>query len=127
MAVKYDALASTGIIRASPGSTNTVPGRVQFSLDIRAAEDDVLMDLEKHLESDFDEIIHGNPLNGLNNALEVIGRPCAIQWALESASRATKFDSNCVDCVRQSAEDLLGPQCKDFIQELNSGAGTVTS
>ncbi|KAL8983135.1 MAG: hypothetical protein Q9205_002538 [Flavoplaca limonia] len=126
MAVKYDALASTGIIRASPGSTNTVPGRVQFSLDIRAAKDEVLMDLEKHLKSDFDEINHGNPLNGLNNGLEVIGRPCTINWALESPSRATKFDSNCIDCVRQSAEDLLGPPCSDSVQEMNSGAGMVT-
>ena len=126
MAVKYDALASTGIIRASPGSTNTVPGRVQFSLDIRAAKDEVLMDFEKHLKSDFDEINHGNPLNGLNNGLEVIGRPCTINWALESPSRATKFDSNCIDCVRQSAEDLLGPPCSDSVQEMISGAGMVT-
>ncbi|KAL8926063.1 MAG: hypothetical protein Q9172_001942 [Xanthocarpia lactea] len=47
LAVRYDALASTGIIHAKPGSTNTVAGRVQSSLDIRASKDDVLLDLEK--------------------------------------------------------------------------------
>lgn len=123
LAVKYDALASTGIIQANPGSTNTVPGRVQFSLDIRAAKDEVLLDLEKHLKSDFDKIIKGNPVNGLNDGLEVIGRPCTIEWTLDAPSRATRFDDGCIDCVRQSAADLLGTECKDLIQEMISGAG----
>ncbi|KAL8659886.1 MAG: hypothetical protein Q9226_000180 [Calogaya cf. arnoldii] len=122
LAVRYDALASTGIIQASPGSTNTVPGRVQFSLDIRAATDDVLLDLERNLQSDFDEIIKGNPVYGLNDGLEVIGRPCTIKWALDAPSQATRFDEKCIDCVRQSAADLLGPKCKDLVQEMISGA-----
>ncbi|KAL8674712.1 MAG: hypothetical protein Q9168_000870 [Polycauliona sp. 1 TL-2023] len=123
MAVKYDALASTGIIQVSPGSTNTVPGRCQFSLDIRAAKDGVLLDLEKCLKSDFDEIISGNPINGLNEGLEALGRPCTIEWTLDAPSRATRFDDNCVKCVRKSAEDLLGSQCEKLVQEMISGAG----
>ncbi|KAI4221923.1 MAG: hypothetical protein L6R36_006544 [Xanthoria steineri] len=123
LAVKYDALASTGIIRANPGSTNTVPGWVQFSLDIRATKDDVLLDLEKHLKSDFDEIIRGNPVTGLNDGPEVMGRPCTIEWTLDAPSRATRFDDGCIDCVRQSAAHLLGAEYKDYIQEMISGAG----
>ncbi|KAL8858050.1 MAG: hypothetical protein Q9178_005375 [Gyalolechia marmorata] len=126
LAIRYDALASTGIIHAKPGSTNTVAGRVQFSLDIRASKDDVLLDLEKQLKSDFDQIVKGNPMNGLNDGLEVIGRPCTLEWTLDAPSRATKFDDGCISCVRQSAEDLLGAASKERIQEMILGAGTAS-
>ncbi|KAL8788085.1 MAG: hypothetical protein Q9213_001843 [Squamulea squamosa] len=129
LAVKYDALASTGIIQAEPGSTNTVPGRVQFSLDIRAGKDDILSDLEKHLKSDFDAIIKGKPVNSLNDGLEVIGKPCTMEWRLDAPSRATRFDDDCISCVRQSAEDLLmvdsGAEDNDLIHEMISGAGMI--
>ncbi|KAL8768375.1 MAG: hypothetical protein Q9209_005409 [Squamulea sp. 1 TL-2023] len=129
LAVKYDALASTGIIQAEPGSTNTVPGRVQFSLDIRAGKDDVLLDLEKHLKSDFDLIMKGKPVNSLKDGLEIFGKPCTIEWRLDAPCRATRFDDDCISCVRQSAEDLLrldsGAEVNDLIQEMISGAGMI--
>ncbi|KAL8678799.1 MAG: hypothetical protein Q9186_004880 [Xanthomendoza sp. 1 TL-2023] len=125
LAVQYNALASTGIFKMSPGSTNTVPGWVQFSLDIRAVEDDVLMDLEKHLKSDFDKIVKGEPVDGLNDDLGVFGRPCNLEWTLDAPSRATKFDSGCISCVQESAKDLLKNASKDLVQDMISGAGTV--
>ncbi|KAL8698160.1 MAG: hypothetical protein Q9224_001974 [Gallowayella concinna] len=123
--LQYNALASTGIFKMSPGSTNTVPGWVQFSLDIRAVEDDVLMDLEKHLKSDFDKIVKGEPVDGLNDDLGVFGRPCNLEWTLDAPSRATKFDSGCISCVQESAKDLLKNASKDLVQDMISGAGTV--
>ena len=38
-----DALASTGILMLKLGSTNTVPGTIQFSLDIRSPKDKVVL------------------------------------------------------------------------------------
>ncbi|KAI4226740.1 MAG: hypothetical protein L6R40_008254 [Gallowayella cf. fulva] len=122
LAVKYEALASTGIIKSSPGSTNTVPGWVQFSLDIRASRDDVLLDMEEHLKSDFDKIAKGDYVNGLNDDLGVFGRPCTTEWTLDAPSRAIRFDSSCINSVRQSADDVLGHRSKDLVQDMISGA-----
>lgn len=125
LAIKYRALASTGIIHAEPGSTNTVPGQVQFSLDIRAAEDDVLMKMEEQLKAHFERIAKGSPAMGLSDEC-FLGRPCTVKWTLDAPSKATKFDSGCIECVRQSAEDLLGAESKDLVQDIISGAGKLT-
>ncbi|KAL8971974.1 MAG: hypothetical protein Q9183_000797 [Haloplaca sp. 2 TL-2023] len=122
LATSRKALASTGIIKVAPGSTNTVPGWVQFSLDIRAAEDDVLMDMEQQLKYDFDGIAKGNPIDGLPKG-GIKGRPCTVEWTLDSPSAATKFDSSCIDCVRQGAEELLGNKTAGLVQDITSGAG----
>ncbi|KAL8738653.1 MAG: hypothetical protein Q9181_000599 [Wetmoreana brouardii] len=122
LAVQYNALASSGIIKAAPGSTNTVPGWVQFSLDIRAPNDDILMKVEENLKSDFDQIGKGAPVDGLQGE-EISGRPCTVEWTLDAISNATKFDSGCVDCVRQSAEDLFGEDSASLVQDMISGAG----
>ncbi|KAL9005526.1 MAG: hypothetical protein Q9188_001687 [Gyalolechia gomerana] len=119
MAARKDALASTGIIRVEPGSTNTVPGRAQFSLDIRAGDDNTLMNLEEQLKRDFYKIAEGTSVDGMNDS-GVTGRPCSAEWTLDAPSSAVQFDSNCIDCVRQSAEGLLG---QDSLQDMISGAG----
>lgn len=119
MAARKDTLASTGIIRVEPGSTNTVPGRAQFSLDIRAGDDNTLMNLEEQLKQDFYKIAEGTSVDGMNDS-GVTGRPCSAEWTLDAPSSAVQFDSNCIDCVRQSAEGLLG---QDSLQDMISGAG----
>ena len=48
LAAACGALATTGILQVKPGSTNTVPGTVHFSLDIRAREDKVRQFLNPH-------------------------------------------------------------------------------
>lgn len=117
-----NSLASTGIIRAEPGSTNTVPGKVQFSLDIRAGDDKLLMEVEEQLKLDFDRIAKGASVGGANDGT-VPGRPCSVEWTLDAPSSAIKFDSECIICVRQSAEEMLGDRATDLIQEMISGAG----
>ncbi|CAM1510780.1 Fc.00g082930.m01.CDS01 [Cosmosporella sp. VM-42] len=53
LATKHQALASTGILRLTPGSTNTIPGYVSFTLDIRAPADSTVERLENDLKHDF--------------------------------------------------------------------------
>lgn len=119
MAAKNNALASTGIICVEPGSTNTVPGRAQFSLDIRAEDDSSLMKLEEQLKRDFYKIAKGASVDGVYYG-GAPGRPCSAEWTLDAPSSAVKFDSCCVDCVKKSAEGLLG---YDLLQDMISGAG----
>lgn len=65
-ATELGCLASTGILTLKPGSTNTVPGWVQFSLDIRSKEDALLLKLEEALRSEFAEIAAGKDVGGMN-------------------------------------------------------------
>ncbi|KKK22937.1 hypothetical protein AOCH_002946 [Aspergillus ochraceoroseus] len=47
-------LASVGTIEAKPGSVNTVPGTVSFSLDIRGPKTALVTQVEAELRKDFD-------------------------------------------------------------------------
>jgi acetylornithine deacetylase/succinyl-diaminopimelate desuccinylase-like protein len=105
-----------------PGSTNTVPGFVRFSLDIRSKEDAKLQQLEDALKSEFASIAAGGDFGGVN-ARGVKGRGCTVEWQLDSDSPATKFHQDCVKCVEASAIDMLGTNSGNQVQRMTSGAG----
>ena len=117
------ALASTGIIEARPGSTNTVPGRVKFSLDIRAPRDEVLDELESVLREEFEVLARGEDVWGLAKG-GAKGLPCEVEWKTDSLSEAIRFHPDCIDCVRQSSTALLrGENAESKMMEMTSGAG----
>lgn len=82
VASENDALASTGILKVSPGSTNTIPGCTQFSLDIRSPEDDVVDRIEERLKEAFAKIARNQPVNDLNRQ-GTTGKSCTVEWTLE--------------------------------------------
>ena len=122
VATNHSCLASTGILTLSPGSTNTVPGTVRFSLDIRAGEDDRLIRMEENLKSDFEKISQGEDVGGLNSG-GTPGRGCRVEWTLDAPSTAIKFDDDCIRCVEESAEGLFGKKATALTQAMISGAG----
>lgn len=113
---------STGILTVKPGSTNTVPGFVQFSLDMRCRQDATLLKLEEALKRDFAQIASGEDVEGLN-AKGTKGRGCTVDWKLDTVSPATKFHGDCIQCVEDSAKDMLGTNCGAQLQRMTSGAG----
>ncbi|PSS06807.1 hypothetical protein M430DRAFT_37845 [Amorphotheca resinae ATCC 22711] len=121
-AAELGCLASTGILTLKPGSTNTVPGFVQFSLDIRSREDQKLLELENVLKSDFAQIAAEKEVGGLNT-LGTRGRGCTVEWQLDTDSPATKFHEDCVKCVEASAKAMLGTDAGGKVQRMTSGAG----
>ncbi|MCJ1274764.1 hypothetical protein MMC21_002562 [Puttea exsequens] len=122
LATKHSCLASIGILTVTPGSTNTVPGNVQFSLDIRAGEDDRLLKLEEHLKEDFERIARNEDVDDLSRD-GTRGRDCTVQWTLDAPSKAITFDKDCIRCVEDSVKALLGNDHKKLSQRLISGAG----
>jgi acetylornithine deacetylase/succinyl-diaminopimelate desuccinylase-like protein len=84
-ATEMGCLASTGVFTLKPGSTNTVPGFVQFSLDIRSKEETKLLQLEESLKSDFAKIAGGEDIGGLNT-LGTKGKGCTLDWQCERSS-----------------------------------------
>lgn len=122
LAASKGCLASTGIIEAAPGSTNTVPGRVRFSLDIRSTEDSTLSALEEDLKQDFDRIA-ANAEADNSGPESIIGKGCSLEWSLDTDSEAIKFDNRCIECVEDSAKELFKSDAEGAIQRMTSGAG----
>lgn len=115
-------LASTGVLELKPGSTNTVPGYVKFSLDIRSEEDKRLLQFEEQLKVDFEKISQGADLGGLNAGI-VQGNGCKVDWTLDSPSKAVRFSEECIQCVVDSAGELFGEDAAQLTQKMISGAG----
>lgn len=122
LATKHASLASTGILTLAPGSTNTVPGTVRFSLDVRTAEDTRLRELDAQLKIDFERIARGEDVGGLEDG-GTGGRGCGVEWRLDFASRATRFHADCIGCVEESAKSLFADEGRDLTQRMISGAG----
>jgi acetylornithine deacetylase/succinyl-diaminopimelate desuccinylase-like protein len=122
-AVELDALASTGILTLTPGSVNTIPGHVRFSLDIRAPADHTLDNLEATLRHDFDIIARGEtPPNSPPEPSSSVSRePLSVSWTTDSVSPATLFHEDCIAAVRASAESVLGGP--ERVRDMVSGAG----
>ncbi|KAL2681311.1 hypothetical protein Neosp_008922 [[Neocosmospora] mangrovei] len=118
--VQGRALASTGILNLTPGSTNTIPGHVSFTMDIRAPADETVELVEKEMKRDFDLLAQGTDIDGLL-ASSTPSLPLSLTWQTDTISTATKFHPDCIQAVRESAESVLGT--KDGMIDISSGAG----
>lgn len=112
-------LASVGIIEVKPGSVNTVPGMVNFSLDLRGPETEMVVEVEKELRKEFDAIAAEEGAG--------IGKPCRVEWTLDFDSPAVKFHEDCIQCVQESAyavvADAAVADTKSLVRTIMSGAG----
>lgn len=129
LAATKGALASTGILTALPGSTNTVPGHVRFSLDIRAPLDATVDELETTLHKDFDALARGES-TAFSAAAPGHGRPLTVSWQTDTASPATHFHPDCIAAVRDAAHSVLAAAAaaastlpSSLVREITSGAG----
>lgn len=91
-------LATTGILEIQPGSINTIPKHVKFTLDIRHTSDAKLSAIEKACREDFARI-----------AADESERGCKLEWKLLVDSPAVVFDDECISAVEASAKEL----CED--------------
>ena len=120
VSARLGALASTGILQLEPGSTNTIPDRVRFSLDVRAHSDTIVETVEAQLKEDFESISKGQ---GPNDNLEsaTASQPVSTKWTTDANSPAVYFHHDCVNTVQMSAEAILGDA--SLCREMTSGAG----
>ena len=73
-----------------PGSPNTIPGKVTFSVDLRHPDNKILEDME----------------TDLRNFVTTLGNECEVDIDGYWKYPAMAFDSGCVETVRQSVSDL---------------------
>ncbi|KAI0176534.1 amidase [Hypoxylon sp. FL1284] len=114
------AVASTGILTLSPGSTNTIPGHVRFTLDIRAPDDATVEAMEADMKRDFAALAAGDDINGLL-AYSTPGKPLSVDIRTDFVSPATVFHPDCIAAVRASAEAVTGDPA--LVRDMTSGAG----
>ena len=134
-AVKLNCLASVGIISAFPGSVNTVPEKVVFSLDLRSRDEKSLelLELELHEEqkcrSPFANAWLFDPKDPTKYSLQLkdeesLGERCRVEWQTDSISHAVKFDESCIQCVEDSVKASFGHESTlDISERMVSGAG----
>ncbi|KAJ9366569.1 hypothetical protein DTO282E5_8729 [Paecilomyces variotii] len=119
IAHSHGCLASVGIIEVKPGSVNTVPGLVNFSLDVRGPETELVATVEAELKKEFDAIAAEEGKG--------IGKPCRVEWTLDFDSPAVKFHDDCIACVQESAEAVVADagvaDSKSLVRTIMSGAG----
>lgn len=118
IAAKHGALASTGILTLSPGSVNTVPGDVRFSLDVRAPADKTAAAVEADLKRDF-EMLAGTQDSSLDGIQQ--GLPVSVGWTTDFVSPAVLFHKDCIAAVRAAAQAVLGEE--RLYRDMTSGAG----
>lgn len=120
---------STGILTLEPGSTNTIPGSVRFSLDIRAAADKTVDAVEAHLREAFSAIARYEPVSLDGKTVDYAdagtkGLPCSVDWTTDSVSPAVDFHPDCIGCVSDAAGALFGAEeAGSLTKEMVSGAG----
>lgn len=99
-----DARLTVGIIETSPGSPNTVPGRLRFTVDVRHPDERQYGSLRFEVDRLVQSALRHHGLSGEIN--------CA--WEAPGVA----FDAGCVDAVRTAAAEL-GYDALDMV----SGAG----
>jgi N-carbamoyl-L-amino-acid hydrolase len=99
-----DARFTVGIIETSPGSPNTVPGQLRFTVDLRHPDGAQYRSLRKEI----DGVVHA--------ALDRQGLAGSIRCVWEAPG--VVFDPGCIDAVRHAAQ-ALGCDAMEIV----SGAG----
>lgn len=115
IASKFGGLATTGILSLQPGSINTIPKRVEFTLDIRHHSDSSLADMESALRDVFKTMASES-----GSLASASTRGCLLGWEEIFHSPAVPFDQRCISKIREAAEDLVGG---DKVMDIISGAG----
>lgn len=115
VAEAHGGLATVGIIQALPGSINTIPHTVRFTLDIRHHETATLKQQYSTTHKEFESIADSQGKN-VNFTLKT--------WTL---NEATKFDEGVVDAIEASAAAALpaagAAGGKRLFKRMVSGAG----
>lgn len=119
-------LATVGIIVASPGSTNTIPGHVRFSLDVRAKRDALRDEICDEIMHRIDKIASGDPAFAEHTTSGPEAFPDKMvdySVRVDSTSAAVNFHEDCIESVRAGAEDLFGADVENLTRRIVSGAG----
>jgi acetylornithine deacetylase/succinyl-diaminopimelate desuccinylase-like protein len=78
--------------------------------------------MEAELKKSFQNIASGNDIDSLNNG-GTPSKPCTLSIREDSISAAANFNSDCIQCVSESAASFFGSDSSSLTKEMVSGAG----
>lgn len=106
---QYDMFATVGVLEVEKPSSNIVPDRVSFTVDLRHKSEELLFRLEQELEARMKELSQGCQ--------------SAIQFHMHRVwhSPAAQFDPTVVQIVRDAAISTVGEA--DILPSMTSFAG----
>lgn len=109
VARSHNGLATTGIFRLEPGSVNTIPNHVEFTLDIRHVDDAVLSAMEAEMRARGEGLLQTDSRH-----------QCTMTWEFLQDNSATHFNADCKAAVKEAALASVSPA---EVREMVSGAG----
>jgi len=112
VAIKHGGCATTGIMSLKPGSINTIPNEVEYTLDIRHPSDEKLALMERDILAAADAI--------MVEQQELNKYPVHIEFSKMFDYPATNFHPECRDAIREAGEASVGAQ---GTRDIVSGAG----
>lgn len=112
IAMQHGGCATTGIMSLKPGSINTIPNEVEYTLDIRHPSDDKLAAMEKDILAAADTIIAEQRKQN-NYALN-------IEFDKMFDYPATTFHPDCREAIRAAGQATVG---SEGTRDIVSGAG----
>ena len=89
-------LITTGILEAHPGSVNTLPRTVRFTLDVRHPSTEAVGKMVGSCREEFDRI-----------AREDSGKGVEVRWTTLTENTAVEFHADCIAAVQQAAEEAI--------------------
>ncbi|KAF4124835.1 Acetylornithine deacetylase/Succinyl-diaminopimelate desuccinylase or related deacylase [Geosmithia morbida] len=109
-------LITTGIIDAYPGSINTLPKKVRFTLDARHPSDEKLAGMIAKCRELFDDIAKNGSAKGVD-----------VEWTMLTENTAKHFHKDCIAAVEEAAVEttapLSGKDGRKLWRYMTSGAG----
>lgn len=95
IAKRHEGLTTTGIFTVEPGTVNTMAHTVNFTLDVRHVQDDILEIMVAECEAEFQRISKDESEKG-----------CDLEWKLLVDSPAVVFNEDCISMVEESAHEV---------------------
>lgn len=111
LAIQHGVLASVGVMRASPGSVNTVADSVLMSLDVRAGSNDALSLYLEKLRYQIDQLANDSESGDWQRVIYKLHETFS--------SPAVKFHPDAIRCVEESTRSITGQEGR----KMTSGAG----
>ncbi|KAF7560283.1 hypothetical protein G7046_g3862 [Stylonectria norvegica] len=118
IAKDFSGLITTGILRAEPGSVNTMAHTVRFTLDIRHPSNATLSKMVARCQETFNKISKEDSEQGV-----------AVKWTTLTENAAVEFHPDCLEAVEEAAEDVCASlqhnsrEPKRLWKHIMSGAG----
>lgn len=108
IANKFGGLFSCGIMELEPAVVNVIPEKVRFVIDIRHHLDDSLDSMYEEFSRSLKTIVTKSGVKLEFSLKELVNQ------------RAVHFDDTCMNCIKESADELFG---EDQSISIVSGAG----